>query len=64
MTNKNQFQRAAGAGYTILGALLVFGLLGNWLDGKFETGNKCLIGGLFLGVIVGMYELGKFVFKK
>jgi len=64
MTNKNQFQRAAGAGYTILGALLVFGILGNWLDAKFESGNKFLIGGLFLGVVIGMYELGKLVFKK
>jgi len=62
--NRSHLQRAIGAGYTIIGALLVFGLLGNWLDTKFESGNKLLISGLFFGVAIGMYELGKFIFRK
>lgn len=62
--DRSNFQRTAGTGYTILGALLFFGTLGYCLDKKVDSGSLFLISGLILGVILGMYELGKGIFKK
>ena len=60
--NKN-FQNAISISSTILGALFVFGILGYWLDNKFDSGNFWLIIGLGLGVFISLYELGKYIFK-
>ena len=60
----NGLKRAIGASYTILGALALFGLCGYWLDRRSGNHNYWLIIGLLLGVMVGMYELSKYIFKK
>ena len=57
-------QKAIGASYTILGALAFFGLGGYWLDRQGGGESFWLIIGLLLGVIVGMYELAKYILKK
>ena len=55
---------AAGAGYTLVGAILVLGGIGYAVDRSRGTSPWFLLGGLLLGVVVGMYELAKTVWKK
>lgn len=55
---------AAGAGYTLIGAILLLGGLGYAVDRWLGTTPWFLLGGLLLGVVVGMYELAKTVWKK
>jgi F0F1-type ATP synthase assembly protein I len=55
---------AAGAGYTLIGAIMLLGLIGYALDRWRDTSPWFLVGGLILGVIVGMYELAKTVWKR
>ncbi len=55
---------AAGAGYTLIGAILLLGGIGYAVDSWQGTTPWFLLGGLLLGVVVGMYELAKTVFFK
>ena len=61
---QNGLQRAVGASYTILGSLALFGLGGYWLDKQGREDSFWLIIGLLLGVVVGMYELAKYILQK
>ena len=62
--SRKTLKKAIGASYSILGALALFGFGGYWLDRYRESENFWLIIGLLLGVIVGMYELAKYILKK
>ena len=62
--NRNSLQIAIGASYSVLGALALFGFGGYWLDRYRESENYWLTIGLLLGVVVGMYELAKYILKK
>ena len=62
--SRKTLQKAIGASYSILGALALFGFGGYWLDTYRESENFWLIIGLLLGVVVGMYELAKYILKK
>ena len=62
--SSKSLQKAIGASYSVLGALALFGFGGYWLDRYIGSENYWLIIGLFLGVVVGMYELAKFILKK
>ncbi len=55
---------AAGAGYTLIGAILLLGAIGYAVDAWRGTAPWGLVIGLTLGVVVGMYELAKTVFLK
>jgi F0F1-type ATP synthase assembly protein I len=56
---------AAGAGYTLIGAIIVLGGIGYAVDyWRGASEHWFLLGGLLLGIIVGMYELAKTVFLK
>jgi F0F1-type ATP synthase assembly protein I len=55
---------AAGASYTLIGAIVLFGGIGYALDRWRGTSPWFLLGGLFLGLIVGFYELAKTVWQK
>ena len=61
---QNGLQKAIGASYSILGALALFGFGGYWLDRKMGGDSFWLIIGLLLGVMIGMYELAKFIIRK
>ena len=50
---------AAGAGYTLIGSIVVLGGAGYGLDRWLGTGPRLLVGGLFAGIVVGFYELVK-----
>ena len=62
--NRNSLQKAIGASYSVLGALALFGFGGYWLDRYRGSENFWLIIGLFMGVIVGMYGLAKYILRK
>ena len=55
---------AAGASYTLIGAIVVLGGLGYAVDSWRSTSPWFLIGGLMLGIVVGMWELAKTVWHK
>jgi F0F1-type ATP synthase assembly protein I len=56
---------AAGAGYTLIGAIILLGGIGYAVD-SWQGGSShwFMLGGLLLGIVVGMYELAKTVFLK
>ena len=62
--DKTGLQRAIGASYSILGALGLFGAGGYWLDKYRGNDNFWVVIGLLLGVVVGLYELSKYILKK
>ena len=55
---------AAGASYTMIGAILLFGGIGYALDAWRGTSPWFLMGGLLIGIAVGMWELAKTVWRK
>jgi F0F1-type ATP synthase assembly protein I len=55
---------AAGASYTLIGAILLLGGLGYAIDAWRGTSPWFLMGGLLLGIIVGFYELAMTVFRR
>ena len=55
---------AAGAGYTLIGAIMLLGVIGYGIDRWRGTSPWFLVGGLLLGIVVGMYELAKTVWHK
>jgi F0F1-type ATP synthase assembly protein I len=54
---------AAMASYTLIGAILLLGGIGYALDRWLSTSPWFLLGGLFLGIITGFYELAKTVWR-
>ena len=52
---------AAGASYTLIGAIILLGGIGYAIDEWRGTAPWFLLGGLLLGLIVGFYELAKTV---
>jgi len=62
--NAEQAGPAAGAGYTLIGAIMLLGLIGYGIDRWRGTSPWFLVGGLMLGIIVGMYELAKTVWRR
>jgi len=55
---------AAGAGYTLIGAIMLLGAIGYGVDRWRGSEPWFLVGGLLLGIVVGMYELAKTVWRK
>jgi F0F1-type ATP synthase assembly protein I len=55
---------AAGASYTLIGAILLLGGIGYAMDRWLRTSPWFLVGGLMLGIAVGMWELAKTVFRR
>ncbi len=55
---------AAGAGYTLIGSILLLGAIGYGFDVWRDTSPWGLLTGLLLGIVVGMYGLAKTVFAK
>jgi F0F1-type ATP synthase assembly protein I len=62
--NAEQAGPAAGASYTLIGAIMLLGGIGYAVDRWQGTSPWFLIGGLMLGIVVGMYELAKTVWHK
>ena len=62
--NAEQAGPAAGAGYTLIGAIILLGGIGYAVDVWRGTSPWFLLGGLLLGLIVGFFELAKTVWHK
>ena len=54
---------AVVAGYTLIGAILLLGGIGYAVDQWQGTSPWFLLAGLLFGVVVGMYELAKTVWR-
>jgi F0F1-type ATP synthase assembly protein I len=54
---------AAGASYTLIGAIILLGGIGYAVDSWQGTTPWYLLGGLLLGIVVGFYELAKIVWR-
>lgn len=52
----------AGAGYTLIGAILLLGGIGYGVDAWMGSAPWGLLAGLSLGIVVGFYELARTVF--
>jgi F0F1-type ATP synthase assembly protein I len=55
---------AAGASYTLIGAIVLLGGLGYAVDAWMNTTPWGLFVGLLLGLVVGFYELAKVVWPR
>ncbi len=55
---------AAGASYTLIGAILLLGGIGFAVDSWRGAGHWGLLTGLLLGIIVGFVDLARVVWKK
>lgn len=62
--NAEQAGPAAGASYTLIGAIILLGGIGYAVDSWRGTSPWFLIGGLMLGIVIGMYGLAKTVWHK
>jgi len=62
--NAEQAGPAAGAGYSLIGAIMLLGGIGYAVDRWRGTSPWFIVGGLMLGIAVGMYELAKTVWHK
>jgi len=54
----------AGAAYTLVGGIILLGGIGYGLDQWQGTEPWFLVTGLFLGILVGFYELVKTVYRR
>lgn len=55
------YARYAGLGVQFAGALVLFGALGRWADGKLGTDPWLMVAGIFLGFVGGMVSVVKSV---
>jgi F0F1-type ATP synthase assembly protein I len=55
---------AVSASYTLLGAILLLGGIGYALDARFGTAPAFVATGLLLGVVVGLYQLAKVLWRR
>jgi F0F1-type ATP synthase assembly protein I len=55
---------AAGASYTLIGAILLLGGIGYAIDSWRGGSHWFLLAGLLLGIIVGFVDLARVVWKK
>ncbi len=55
---------AAAASYTLLGAIVLLGGVGYALDRWWGTSPWLVFAGLVLGVVVGLYEIAKTVWRR
>ena len=62
--NMRQAGPAASAGYTLVGAIIMFGGIGYAVDAWRGTSPWFLLAGLMLGVVVGFFELAKVIWHK
>lgn len=52
----NTYGYVMGAATELLVTIGVCLYLGNWTDGKFQTGGAATIAGVFLGAVFGFYR--------
>lgn len=61
---RKRFGPAADAGATLSGSVIGCLLIGYALGEYFEANPGAAVGGLFLGMVVGLYNLAKIMWRK
>lgn len=59
----SNFQKGIAAASTVLGSILLFGLLGHWMGNKTGHYKIWLISCLLFGAFTGLYHLAKDTLK-
>ena len=49
--------RYSGVGLELAGATAGLALVGYWIDGKFGTSPWGILGGVFIGIVGGLYNM-------
>ena len=62
--NVNKSGPVAAASYELIGAIILLGGIGYGVDRWLGSSPWFLLAGLFLGIIVGFFELAKTVWPK
>ena len=56
---------AAAVSYTLMGAIILFGLIGYAIDSfRASSSHGFLVAGLLLGIVVGFVDLARFMWKR
>ena len=63
-TNVTQAAPMAAASYTLVGSILLLGLIGYGLDRWLGSAPWLLLTGLLVGLIVGFYELARVIWRQ
>lgn len=63
-TNMTAAGPAIGASYALVGAIILFGGLGYALDARYGTSPAFVVTGLVLGVVIGLYQLAKMLWRR
>ena len=55
---------AASASYALIGAVLVFALVGYFIDNHYQSSPWFTLSGTYLALLVGFYQLAKAIWPK
>ncbi len=55
---------AIGASYALIGAIVLLGGIGYALDTRYGTSPAFVVTGLVLGVVVGLYQLARVLWRR
>ena len=61
---KSNWLRLSSIGFQIAASLLLFGLLGDFIDNQFDANPIFLIIGLIFGAIASLYQIWKMIDRK
>jgi len=62
-TPGGNLQKGVAAASTVLGSILLFGLIGHWMGSKAGNYKVWLISCLLVGAVTGLYHLAKTTLK-
>ena len=54
----------AAASYGLIGSIVLLSFLGYFLDKWFETAPWLMMAGMMMGVVSGLYEISKVIWRK
>ena len=63
-TTQHAFKKAGpylNISYTLIGAIALFGYIGHWLDEKLGAEPYLLLIGIFIGLVLGYYNMIKVI---
>ena len=62
--NLIQSGSAASASYTLIGSVIIFCIIGYYIDNRYDTMPLFTLFGLMIGLVIGFYELAKTLWAK
>jgi F0F1-type ATP synthase assembly protein I len=55
---------AASASYTLIGSVIIFCIIGYYIDNRYNTMPWLTLLGIIIGLVIGFYELAKTLWAK